>query len=115
MPGNDNKPTFRARSLSQVGAVAATFRTQPVDGHTAAHVVDGFAEESGLLDGGLRNLEYGGFGISDAVLHKNTVCVKNSKSFIKCCYVYLLRRPLQTFRLTTINSTNITNPLWARG
>ena len=88
MPGYDNKPTFRAGSLSQIGAVAATFRTQPVDGGTAAHVVDGFAEESGLLDGGLSNLEYGGFGISDAVLYKIQF---------------------------TIKSTNITNPLWTRG
>ena len=96
MPGNDNKPTFRARSLSQVGAVAATFRTQPVDGDTAAHVIDSFAEESGLLDGALRNLEYGGFDISDAVLHKNTVCVKNSESFITYGCDYLLHRPLKT-------------------
>ena len=118
VPENDNKPTFRAGSLSQVGAVAATRRTQPVDGDTAAHAVDGFAEESGLLDGGLRNSIYGGFSTFDAVLHINKVCFKTSKSYIKCCYVSLPSQPLIKHNEKPhmlIKSTNITKSIMGPG
>ena len=74
-----NKLTFRALFLHQVAALATTCRIQPVDGDTAAHGVDGFAEESGILDGAFRNMEDGGVAAVDVILQKNKLCVEDNK------------------------------------